>query len=144
MHVIAGDPEIVNIGKPSILRYFLSQNNRPMHTNRSSSMAGHTLLPGKPRDQLQSSKSTTISIENGKRPVDPLKYRLKPRKTSSDSESVEGSESDTIASDTGSIISSDNQSEESSEGIRDAGEEDLGVRVTIRSQNCCEHQVTEQ
>ena len=107
-------------------------------------MAEHTLLPGKPRDQLQSSKSTTISIEDGKRPVDPLKYRLKPRKTSSDSESFEGSESDSIASDTGNTISSDNQSEESSERIRDGGEEDLEVRVNIRSQNCYEHQIIEQ
>lgn len=145
MHVIADDPEIVNIGKPSILKHFLPQNNGPMHTNSpSSSMAGHRLLPGKARDRLQPSKSTTISIEDGIRPVDPLKHRLKPRKTSSDSESVEGSESDSIASDTDNTMSSDNQSEESSERIRDGGEEDLGVRVNIRSQNCCEHQVIEQ
>ena len=145
MHVIAGDPEIVNIGKPSILKYFRSQNNGPMHTNSpSSSMAAHRLLPGKPRDRLQSSKSTTVSIEDGIRPVDPLKYRLKPRKTSSDSESVDGSESDSIAPDAGSTTSSDNQSNESPESVGDGGEEDLEVRVNIRSQNCCEHQVTEQ
>ena len=97
-------------------------------------MAGQELLRRKPRDRLQSSKSTTISIEDGIRPVDPLKYRLKPRKISSDSESVGGSESDSIAPDAGSTTSSDNQSNEGSESAGDEREEDLEVRVNIPSQ----------
>ena len=107
-------------------------------------MAEHNLLPKGPRGRLQSSKSMTISNEDGKRLVDPLKYRLKPRKASSDSESVEGSESDSVASDAGSAPSSDSQSDESSDRNVDGGEEDLGVRVNIRYLNCCEHQEIEQ
>ena len=97
-------------------------------------MAEHRLLPGEPRGRLQSSTSTNLTPEGGKGLVDPLKNRLKPRKTSSDSESVDGSESDSIASDASSSVSSDGQSKESSERIEHGAEEDLGVRVNIRSQ----------
>ena len=96
-------------------------------------MAEHRLLPGQPRDRLRVSKPKILTTEDGTRLVDPLKYRLKPRKTSSDSESVDGLESDSIASDAGSTGSSGSQSTESSERIGDGGEEDLGVRVNIRS-----------
>ena len=107
-------------------------------------MAEHRLLPRGPRDRLQSSTSTNFTTEDGKRLVDPLIYRLKPRKTSSDSESVDGSESDSVTSDAGSAISSGSQSKESSDRIADGSEADLGVRVNIRYLNCCEHQVIEQ
>ena len=107
-------------------------------------MAEQNLLPGQPRDRLRVSKPKTLTTEDGTRPVDPLKYRLKPRKTSSDSESVDGLESDSIASDAGSTRSSDGQSTESSVRIKAGGEEDLGVRVNIRSQDCYEHQEVEQ
>lgn len=89
------------------------------------------MLPEEPRKRVQSSKSMTLTTEGGNRLVDPLKYRLKPRKTSSDSESVDGSESDSIASDANSAISSGNESENSSERIGDREEEDLEVRVNI-------------
>ncbi len=107
-------------------------------------MAEHELLPTGPRYRQHSSKSMTITTVDGKGLVDPLKYRLKPRKASSDSESVDGSESDSIASDTGSAISSDSQSKESSDGIADGGEENLEVRVNIHYLNCCEYQGIEQ
>ena len=105
-------------------------------------MAEHRLLPGGARDPLQSSKSTTLPSEDGKRLVDPLKYRLKPRKTSSDSESVNGSESgsESVASDADSAVSSDIQSAESSDKVEDGEEEDLEVRVNNRYLNCCKHQ----
>ena len=145
MHVNAGSPEIVSVGKPSILNFFILEINGLVTTNSpSSSMAEHKLLPKGPRDRLQSSKSTTLSNEDGKRLIGPLKYRLKPRKASSDSESVNGSESDSVASDAGSAIYSDSQSEESSDRIVDGGEEELGVRVNLRYLNCCEHQEIEQ
>ena len=107
-------------------------------------MAEHRLLHGEAGDGLQSSKSTTLTTEDGKRLVDPLKYRLKPRKASSDSESVNGSESDSVASDAGSAISSDSQSGESSDRIGDGEEENFEVRVNIRYLNCCEHEQIEQ
>ena len=107
-------------------------------------MAEHDLLPTVPRDRQHPFKSMTLTTVDGKGLVDPLKYRLKPRKASSDSESVDGSESDSIASDTGSAISSGSQSNESSDGIADRGEEDLEVRVNIRCLNCCEHQGIDQ
>ena len=131
MHVKTGSPEIVCVGKPSILNLSIFQNNGLAPTNSlSPSMAEHRLLSGGSRDQLKSSKSTTLSNEDGKRLVDPLKYRLKPRKTSSDGESVNGSESesDSIVSDAGSAVSSDSQSGGSSDKIEDGGEEDLEVR----------------
>ena len=103
-------------------------------------MAEYRLLPGQLRDRLRVSKPKTLTTEDGTRLVDPLKYRLKPRKTSSDSESVDDLESDSIVSDAGSTRSSDGQSTESSVRIGDGGEEDLGVRVNIRSQDCYEHQ----
>ena len=145
MRVIAGDPEIVDIGKPSILNNFVFLNNGPAPTNSpSSSMAEHRLLPSEPRDRLQSSKSTTFAIKDERRPVDPLKDRLKPRKTSSDSESVDGSESDSLASDADSSMFSDDQSKEISERTGNGGDKDLGVCVHIRSQNCFEHQDIDQ
>ncbi len=145
MHVIAGSPEIMSIGKLSILNFFIVKINGLVTANRPpSSMAEHKLLPKGPRDRLHSFKSTTLSNEDGKRLIDPLKYRLKPRKASSDSESVDGSESDSVVSDAGSATSSDSQSKESSDSIADGGEEDLGVRVNIRYLNCCEHQEIEQ
>lgn len=145
LHVKTDRPELVSVGKPSILNCFILQNNGLATTDSpSSSMAEHTLLPRQPRDRLQSPKSTTLSNEEGKRLVDPLKYRLKPRKASSDSESVDGSESDSVASDVGSAISSDIQSEESSDRSGDGGEEDLGVRFNNRYLNCCEDQKIEQ
>ena len=145
MHVKAGRPEIVSVGKPSILNCFILQNNGLATTNSPfSSMAEHKLLARGPRDRLQSPKPTALSYEDGKRLVDPLKYRLKPQKASSDSESVDGSESDSVVSDVGSAISSDISSEESSDRSGDAGEQDLGVRVNIRYLNCCEHQKIEQ
>ena len=107
-------------------------------------MAEHKLLPRGPRDRLRPSKSTTLSNEEEKRLVDPFKYRLKPRKASSDSESVDGSGSDSVASDADSAISLDSQSKESSDSIANGREEDLGVRVNIRYLNCCEHQEIEQ
>ena len=143
MHVNAGSPEIVCVGKPSILNLSIFHNNglAPTHSLLPS-MAEHRPLPGDPKDQLKSSKSTTLSNEDGKRLVDSLKYRLKPRKSSSDSESVNGSESESysVASDAGSAVSSDSQSGESSDEIEDGGEEDLEVRVNIGYLNCCEHQ----
>ena len=107
-------------------------------------MAEHRLLPSDPRDRLQSSKSTTLAIEDRRRLIDPLKDRLKPRKTSSDSESVDDLESDSAASDADSNVSSDGQSKESLGRIGVGGEEDSGVRVYIRSQYCCERQEIEQ
>lgn len=139
MHVNTGTPEIVDVGKPSILNVFIFQNGRLAKTNSPfSSMAEHKLRPQGPRDRLQSSKSTTLSNEDAKRLVDPLKYRLKPRKASSDSESVDGSGSDSVDSGVGSAISSDSQSGESSDSTGEGGEEDLEVRVNIRYLNCCE------
>ena len=104
-------------------------------------MAEHRSLPGASSDQSKTSKSMTLMNEDGKRLVDPLKYRLKPRKTSSDSESVNGSksESESVASDAGSAVSSDSQSGESSDKLEGREAEDLEVRANIRYLNCCEH-----
>ena len=107
-------------------------------------MAEHKLLPKGPMDRLQSPKSITTSNKNGKRLVDTLKYRLQPRKASSDSESVDGSGSDSVASDASSALSSGSQSDESSDRIVDGREEDLGVRINTRYLNCCELQETEK
>ena len=140
MHVSTGSPEIVHIGKPSILNIFILQDKGLAATNNPSpGMAEHRLLPREPRDRLQSSKSTALNFEVGKGLVDPLKRRLKPRKTSSDSESVNGSESDSVASDADSGSSSNSQGKESSNRNGNGDEEDLEVRVNLRYLDCCEH-----